>query len=107
MVYTQKQIFDYLVANPLGVEVHVGALEDMNGQDYIFYNPLYDTLLGSDDRGVYRSRLQITVATRDFEDNKTLVNYVKDFFNVSVNYDKSYEFEYYLTRCECGVLMYA
>lgn len=106
MIYTQKEIYDYLLANPLHVEVHVGALEDMNGQDYIFYDPLYDNIIGSDDKGVYRTRIQITVATRDFERNKTLVNYIKDYLNVSVNYDKSYEFEYYLTRCESGILMY-
>lgn len=106
MVYTQKDIFDYLLQNPLGVEVHVGSLEDLNGQDYIFFNYLNDNLIGSDDKGVYRTRMQIAIATRDFERNKVLTDYVKNFLNVSVSFDKSFEFEYYLTRCECGVLMH-
>lgn len=106
MVYTQKQIYDYLVANPLGVKVNIGDLEDLNGQDYIFLNYLYDELIGSDDKGVYRQRINIMVATHDFDDRMTLTNYIKDLLNVSVTYERIDEYEYYTATCECGVLMY-
>lgn len=106
MVYTQKEIYEYLLANPLGVEVAIGDVPDLNGQDYIFFNYLNDTLIGSDDRGVYRTDINITVATRDFERRKTLVDYVKNFLNVSVQYQRYEEYEYYAAICECGVLMH-
>ena len=106
MIYTQKEFYEYLKNNPLKVEVHIGDLEDMNGKDYIFFDYLSDELIGSDDRGCYQSFIQITVATRSFEDRKILVNYIKDYINVSVSYEKSEEFEYYLARCNLGVLMY-
>lgn len=106
MIYTQKDIYDYLVANPLKVDVCVGDVEDLNGKDYIFLDYLNDELISSDDKGVYQSYIQITIATRDFSNRKSLVEYVKDYFNVSITYEKSFEFEYYVARCNCGVLMY-
>lgn len=105
MIYKQKDIYEYLLANPLKVAVHIGDLEDMNGKDYIFLDYLNDELIGSDDKGCYRTDLQITTATRDFENRKILVNYIKDYFNVSVSYEKSEEFDYYLARCRTGILI--
>lgn len=106
MVYTQKQIYDYLLANPIGAPVEVGDVDDLNGSDYIFFNYLYDTLIGSDDKGVYRSNINITVFSRDFENMKRQVDYIKDFFNVSVSYSHSNEYEYFTAICECGVLIH-
>lgn len=105
MIYSQKEIYEYLLANPLNVAVEVGDVEDLNGLDYIFLDFTNDELIGSDDRGCYQSFIQITVATKDFENRKILTRYVKDYLNVSVNYQKSAEFEYYLANCTCGVLM--
>lgn len=102
---TQNEIVDYLSANSLNVNVCVGEIEDTNGKDYIFLDYIDDVLIGSDDRGCYQTHIQITIATRDFENRKTLVSYVKEKFNVSVAYEKSDEFEYYIARCECGVIM--
>lgn len=46
--YTQKEIYTYLKNNPLHVPVHIGDLEDMEGQDYIFLDVLNDiTMLRS------------------------------------------------------------
>lgn len=106
MIYSQKDIYDYLVANPLGVDVSVGDVEDLNGKDYIFLDFQYDELIGSDNRGVYRTSVQITVATKDFDDRKVLADYVKNLFNVEVTYEKAFDFEYFLARCRSGVLMY-
>ena len=106
MIYTQKEIYDYLVANPLGVNVSIGDVENLNGKDYIFLDYTNETLISSDNDAVYQTYLQITVATRNFVNRKTLVEYVKQYLNVLVDYDKSFEFEYYVARCTCGVLMY-
>lgn len=105
MIYTQKEIYDYLKLNPLNVDVHVGDLEDLNGKDYIFLDYLYDTLIGYDNAGDYRREIQITVVTRDFEDREILVRYVKDKFNISVSYETSEEFFYYLARCRTEVML--
>lgn len=106
MIYTQKEIYDYLLLNPLNVDVAVGDVESLNGKDYLFFDYIDDVLISSDDRGVYKTSIQITVATRDFANRRTLVNYIKDFLNVAVNYDKATDFEYFLARCTCEVLMY-
>lgn len=105
MIYTQKQIYDYLCANPLGVDVSVGDVKNLNGGDYIFLDYTNDNLIGYDNNGTYQSYIQITTATRDFEDRKTLVKYIKQFLNVSVFYEKAIDFEYFIARCECGVLI--
>lgn len=105
MIYTQKQIYDYLVANPLGVTVAVGSVDELNGADYIFLDFTDEELISSDNGGEYRTSIQITVATRDFENRKTLVNYIKNYLNVSIDYEKAIDFEYYVARCTCGVLM--
>lgn len=106
MAYTQKQIYDYFNANPTGAIVWFGDLEDLNGQDYIFIDYLYDNLIGYDDRGTYRTNIQITVATKQFETRKLLTEYVHDFMNVSTTYDTSTEFEYYVSRNTATIIMY-
>lgn len=106
MIYTQKMIYDYLLSNPLNVDVSVGDVENLNGGDYIFLDFTNDDLMGSDNRGTYQSYIQITVATRDFRNRKTLVEFIKNYLNVSVTYEKAIDFEYFIARCECGVLMY-
>lgn len=106
MIYTQKMIYDYLLTNPLNVDVSVGDVENLNGGDYIFLDFTNDNLMGSDNKGTYQSYIQITIATRDFRNRKTLVEFVKRYLNVSVNYEKAIDFEYFIARCECGVLMY-
>lgn len=105
MSYTQKGIYDYLCANPLGVPVHIGDLEDMNGSDYIFLDYLTERIIGYDDKGTYKMELQITVATKDFDNRKTLTDYVRDYINVSTMYDKSLEFEYYISRNNATVVL--
>lgn len=106
MIYTQHQIYEFLHANPLGVDVSVGDVKNLNGGDYIFFDVTNDNIIGYDDNGCYQTYLQITIATRDFENRKTLVKYVKQLLNVTVSYEKAIDFEYFIARCECGVLMY-
>lgn len=106
MIYTQKQIYDYLCTNPLNVDVSVGDVKNLNGGDYIFLDFTNDELISSDDKGCYQSYIQITVATKDFENRKTLVKFVKDFLNVTVTYEKAIDFEYFVARCVCGVLLH-
>lgn len=106
MMYTQKQIYDYLVLNPIGAPVNVGDIDLKNGRDYIFLDYVQDDILASDNKGVYRRNIQITIATKNFENRNILVRYVKKLLNVSVMYDKAFDFEYFMARCECGILMY-
>lgn len=106
MIYTQKDIYDYLCENPLNAHVAVGDVKSMNGEDYILLDYQNDAIIPSDNSGVYQTYLQITVATTDFEKRKTLTDYIKKYFSVSVTYEKSIEFEYYVARCSCGVLLY-
>lgn len=102
---TQKEIYDYLLANPLQTNVCVGQVDDLNGQDYIILDFLNEDLIGYDDKGTYRTYIQMTVATKDFENRKTLVSYIKQKFNVEVNYETSAEFQYFLARCRTGILL--
>ena len=83
----------------------VGDVNELNGKDYIFLDYTDEELIGSDNRGEYQMYLQITVATRDFDSRKALVEYVKNLLNVTITYEKDFDFEYYIARCTCGVLM--
>jgi len=105
MIYTQRQIYDYLSLNPLNVEVFVGDTENLNGGDYIFFDITNESLINYDDKGAYQTYIQITIATKNYDSRNMLVNYVKNYLNVSVNYEKAIDFEYFIARCECGILM--
>ena len=104
--YTQKQIYDYLCANPLNTKVHIGDLEDMNGDDYIFLDVLNDIAIKQDDSAHYQTIIQISVLTKDYEDRKTLVKYIKNEFLVACTYSKSAESEYYMAQFTTGVFLY-
>lgn len=104
--FTQKEIYEYLVANPLGTKVHIGDLEDMDGQDYIFLDYLNDEPMLRDNEADYQSIIQISVLTKDFEDRKTLVNYIKQKFLIAPDYSKSDEFEYYQAQFTTGVFIH-
>ena len=103
---TQKDIYDYLKSNPLNVAVHVGSLEEMNGKDYIFLDFTTDELIGSDDKGEYQTAIQMTVATKDWKTRIQLVRFIMEKFNVSVTYETSREFQYYLAKCNTSVILY-
>ena len=104
--YTQKEIYDYLLANPLGTAVHFGDLEDMDGKDYIFVDYYNDVPMLRDNDADYQSVIQISVLTKDYENRKTLVNYIKDKFLISPAYSKSDEFEYYQAQFTTGLFIY-
>lgn len=106
MIYTQSDIYNYLVNNPLHVAVDVGDVQDLNGADYIFLDYTGDDLIGSDNKGEYATYIQVTVATRDFENRKILVEYVKNLMNFSIAYEKDIDFEYYVARCTSRILMW-
>lgn len=104
--FTQKEIYEYLKANPLNVDVHIGDLEDMNGKDYIFLDYLNDINILRDDDAYYQTLIQIQIYTRDFEDRKTLVNYIKQKFLSAPTYSKSDEFEYFVATFTTGLFIY-
>lgn len=103
--YTQKEIYDYLKSNPLNVEVHIGDLEDMNGKDYIFLDYLNDIAMLSDDNACYQTVIQISVLTKQYNDRKTLVKYIKNKFLSAPIYSKSSEYEYYQAQFTTGVFI--
>ena len=94
--FTQTDIWLYLCANPLNVKVHIGDLEDMNNQDYIFFDYLTDSPINADD-GYTDSVIgvQFSVLTKDFEARKVLVDYIKQMFVCNVSFDHDSEHEYY------------
>lgn len=103
--YTQKEIYDYLKANPYNIEVHIGDLEDMNGNDYIFLDYLNELPFLSDDTACYQTIIQISVLTTDFEKRKTLVSYIQNEFLSAPTYSKSNESEYYMAQFTFGVIV--
>ena len=103
--YTQKEVFDYLSANPLGTAVHFGNLEDMDGKDYIFVDYYNDVPMLRDNEADYQNVIQISVLTKDYENRKTLTNYIKDEFLISPNYSFSDEHEYYMAQFTTGLFI--
>lgn len=104
--FTQKEIYDYLKANPLGTQVHIGDLEDMDGQDYIFLDYMNEEPMLRDNEADYQMIIQISVLTKDFEDRKTLVNYIKQKFLIAPEYSRSDESEYYQAQFTTGVFVH-
>lgn len=103
--YTQKEIYEYLVANPTSTNVHIGDLEDMNGEDYIFLDFLNDVAMLRDNDADYQTMIQISVTTKDFEKRKTLTKYIQDEFLSAPTYSRSVEGEYYVAQFTIGVLL--
>lgn len=93
---SQKEIGDYLSANPFNAPVHVGDLQNMNGDDYIFVDYLNETIIPSDNRGCYKTSIQISIYTKEFSKRKTLVNYVKGLSQFSIVYQGSSEGNYFV-----------
>lgn len=104
--FTQKEIYEYLKANPLNTNVHIGDLEDMNGEDYIFLDYLSDIAMLRDNDADYQTLIQISILTKDYEDRKTLVKYIKEKFLSAPTFSKSDEFEYYQAQFTIGVFIY-
>lgn len=103
--FTQKEIYDYLKANPLNVEVHIGDLEDMQGKDYIFLDFTSESPTLRDDNADYQTIIQISVYTRDFENRRILCNYIKQKFLSAPTYSKSTEFEYFTAFFTTGIFL--
>lgn len=84
--FSQKEICDYLKENPLHCPVHVGDLDNMNGDDYIFLDYLSERHIGFNNKGTYATNIQIAIYTKDFINRKLLMNYVKKFTQFSIEY---------------------
>ena len=104
--YTQKEIYEYLLANPLNTAVHIGNLEDMNGEDYIFMDFFQDVPTLRDNSAYYQTIIQISVLTRDFEDMKTLTKYIQSEFLTAPTYSRNETFEYYQAQMNIGVFLF-
>lgn len=104
-VYSQKELFDYLKANPLNAKVHVGDLDNMNGKDYIFLDYLNENVDGFDNGGIYKTSIQISVYVKNFIDRKVLVDYVKNLSVFTVDYDDSDEGTYFVANMVTDIFL--
>lgn len=104
--YTQKEIYEYLKANPLDVQVHFGDLEDMNGQDFIFVDYLNELPTLRDNDAYYQSIVQISVLTKSYKDRKTLSKYIQQKFLSAPTFSVSDEHQYYQAQFNIGVFVY-
>lgn len=102
---SQKEIYDYLLANPLNVAVHIGDLDDMQGKDYIFLDYTDEREILRDNNADYQSIIQISVYTRNFENRKTLVNYIQKKFLSAPSFTKSDEADYYVATFSTGIFL--
>ena len=96
--YSQKQLGDFLAANPLGVAVHVGDLDNMNGRDYIFLDYLNEQIIPFDNSGCYKAELQISVYTKSFINRKILVDYIKGLSQFDIQFEGSEEGNYFVAN---------
>lgn len=104
--YTQQEVYDYLAANPLDIEVRMGAVPDMMGNDYIILEYLNDIPILHDNTACYQKQMQITCLTQDFEKRKTLIDYIQSKFLTSANYTMSDQSDYYVAQFTIGVFIY-
>ena len=103
--FTQKEIGDFLKANPYNVPVHVGDLENMNGNSYIFLDYLYENLIASDNGGCYKTTIQISIYTKEFELRKKITDYVRGLTQFSIVYQGSDEGNYFVAILQSEVFI--
>lgn len=104
-MFTQKEIYDYLLANPLNTAVHIGDLDDMQGRDYIFLDYLNDLPMLRDNGACYQTIIHFSIYTKSYEDRKTLTKYIEDMFLISPSFRRSDDSEYYVADATTGVFI--
>lgn len=103
--YTQEEIYNYLMANTLGVDVWVGDLYNMNGKDYIFLNYINERNIAYDNAGCYVTSIQIDVYTKNLVNRKILVDYIKGLSQFSITYALSNEGNYFVANMTTEVFI--
>lgn len=103
--FTQKEIFEYLKENPYGFKVHVGDLDDLKNQDYIFFDYLNETIIAADNNADYVENVEISIASTDYEKIRQVVKYVHNLLVIQFTYSKAEEHEYYLAQGQVGVFI--
>lgn len=103
--FSQKEIGDFLKANPLNVKFHIGDLENMNGGDYIFLDYLSDGLIAYDDEGCYKTTIQISIYTQDFHNRFILTNYVKKLTQFNIVYQGSQDGNYFVAVLQSEIFI--
>lgn len=104
-MFTQKEIYDYLLANPYGFKVHTGDLDDLNNQDYIFFDYLNERLIPADNNAEYITFIQISIASKDYDTIRKVVRYVKKMFVMEFSYSNAEEHEYFLAQGRTGLFI--
>lgn len=103
--WTQRELYDFLEANPLGTKIHIGNLEDMNNEDYIFFDRFADNGIYADDGACYVTTFQFTIATKGYDDRDTLVDYLHSGLNINFSYSTTDEREYYVAQGQSALLI--
>lgn len=103
--WSQRELFDFLEANPLGTKVHIGSLEDMNNQDYIFFDRITDNGIFADDGACYVTTIQFTIATKGYDDRDSLVDYLHTKLNINFSYSQTEEREYFVAQGQSALLL--
>ena len=81
------------------------TLDNENGEDYIFLDYYSDIPKLRDNDADYQTMIEISVLTKDFEDRKILVEYIKQKFLSTPTYSRSDEYEYYQAQFQTGVFI--
>lgn len=106
MIISQSELFNYLKNNPLNVEVRMGAIEDLRGQDYIVLDMLNQTTTTFDNTAIYQTQVQISILTTSYEHRKALVKYVQDRFIAPAIFTMSAQSDYYVAQLQFGLFLY-
>ena len=77
----------------------------MNNNDYIFFDRLNDIGLYANNKGMYQSRIQFTIATKDYDDRDTLVDYLHTKLNIDFDYYTTDGREYFVAQGTSALFM--
>ncbi|MFV0551757.1 MAG: hypothetical protein ACK5L6_07540 [Anaerorhabdus sp.] len=104
MIYTQQSLYEVLEKNPLRTEVYIGE-GSLENKDYIFLDYVEEKEIPSD-TPTYKTKIIINIYTKDIDDRKKLVDYMKPILKGSFIYTRDKEHSYFVATLSKFVYMY-
>lgn len=104
MIYTQQTLHQLLENNPLGIEVYIGE-GLLENKDYIFLDYVEEREIPSDVPS-YKTRIVINIYTKDFDDRKKLINYLKPILKGNFIYTRDKENNYFVASLSKYIYIY-